>query len=57
VFFFRRDLWFAIRAKQFNDKIKAYIAERPLHLPIRKKIEKRGSAVRTTAVKITDWSL
>ena len=27
--FFRRDLWFAIRAKQFDDKIKAYITEHP----------------------------
>jgi O-methyltransferase involved in polyketide biosynthesis len=27
--FFRRDLWFAIRAKQFDDKIKAYIAKHP----------------------------
>jgi hypothetical protein len=31
-------LWFAIRAKQFDDKVNAYIAERPQHLPIRKKM-------------------
>jgi O-methyltransferase involved in polyketide biosynthesis len=49
---FRRDLWFVIRAKQFDDKIKEYIAEHP-----RASIVNIGAGLDTTFYRVDNGSI
>jgi len=49
---FRRDLWFVIRAKQFDDKIKAYVADHP-----RASIVNIGAGLDTTFYRVDNGSI
>jgi O-methyltransferase involved in polyketide biosynthesis len=49
---FRRDFWFVIRAKQFDDKIRAYIAEHP-----RATVVNIGAGLDTTFYRIDNGSI
>ena len=49
---FRRDLWFVIRAKQFDDEIKAYVAEHP-----RASIVNIGAGLDTTFYRVDNGSI